>query len=188
MSCDRVQEQLLLYLGQQQPPEELRQHLAECPACRSLWRELSRLEQKLGSDELFYPGDTDVERLVSKVDAAVRSGERARKDAASRVRKIWLTYVPVAAVAALVLGVAIGWYVAERTVLTPDEAPSAAEEVSFTGLTDEDFVQLDDDAVSALLYELTTRHPYEAGEWLLDDLTEEELKYLEERFDVGDLL
>jgi hypothetical protein len=42
--------------------------------------------------------------------------------------------------------------------------------------------------VRLLLYDFASDRLYDASETLLDDITEEELRYLEQNFEVGDLL
>lgn len=188
MNCSRFQDQMLLYFGQKQLPEELREHLADCPACQALWEELTSLSDKLAGDDLFHPNDAQVEQLVSDVDVAIETIEQDKRHDISRIRGIWYKYVPIAAAAALVVGIAIGGYLANRMTLETRLSDIASNENTFVSLYEEDYEELDEGTIGILIYDFTAEHSYEASEWLLDDLTEEEFHYLENNFDVGDLL
>lgn len=188
MNCSHFRDQMLLLFGRKQPPEELRAHIADCPSCRAVWEELTGVSEKLGGDDLFRPDDLQVEGLASRVDTAIEKMGRDNVPVATWIRRLWHERVPVAAAAALVLGIAIGTYMAGRTALESPVAEFAFEGTDIVSLYEGADVDLDEGTVDALIREFTAQHGYEAGEWLLDDLTQEELDYLEENFDVGDLL
>ena len=188
MSCSHFQDQMLLLFGQKQLPEELRSHLAECPSCRAVWEELAGVSKKLGGDDLFHPNDTQSERLTSEVDTTIEKIERSTRRAVTRIRKVWYERIPIAAVAALVLGIAIGTYMAGRTALDTGGAEVAFSITGVAGLYEGGDEELQESTVGSLIYDFTAQHSYEASEWLLNDLTEEELDFLEYNFDVGDLL
>jgi len=188
MSCSHFQDQMLLLFGQKQLPEELHDHLAECPSCRAVWDELTGMNEKLGGDDLFFPNDAQVEQWASRVDTAIEKIERDNVPVVTRIRKGWYERVPVAAAAALVLGIAIGTYLAGRTAFDTGGAEIASGITGVAGLYEGGNEELQESTVGSLIYDFTAQHSYEASEWLLDDLTEEELNYLEDNFDVGDLL
>jgi len=188
MNCSHFQDRMLLMFGQKQLPEELQSHLAECPSCRAVWEELTAVSEKLGGDDLFRPDDLQVERLASRVDTAIEKIERDNVPVMTRIRKGWYERIPVAAAAALVLGIAIGTYMAGRTAFDTGSAEIASDITGVTGLYEGGDEELQENTVGSLIYDFTAQHSYEASEWLLDDLTEEELDFLENNFDVGDLL
>jgi hypothetical protein len=188
MSCSHFQDQMLLLFGQERLPEELRSHLAECPSCRAVWEELTDVSEKLGGDDLFFPKDAQVEQWASKVDAAIEEIERDNVPVVTRIRKSWYERIPIAAAAALVLGIAIGTYMGGRTAFDTGEAEIASGITGIAGLYEGSDEELQESTVGSLIYDFTAQHSYEASEWLLDDLTEEELDFLEKNFDVGDLL
>ncbi len=188
MTCSRYQEQLLEQFGQRQLDSELQGHLATCPVCRAFWKELAGLSDNLGSDDLFSPDEVQVEQLVMQVSKTIGREMQYRREHFSFVKNVWLRYIPVAAAAALVLGIAIGGYMAGKTAFGPEKAELALSQTTANDLSSDDNEELDEGAVGTLIYDFASGHTYEAGEWLLDDLTEEELKYLEESFNVGDLL
>jgi len=188
MTCSHFQEQMLVYFGQKQLPTDLQEHLAECTTCQAAWKELSNLGDRLGENDLFHPNDAQVDRLVSKISSTIEEMEQDKKHYVPWVRRVWHTYVPTAAAAALVLGIAIGKYMTGGTAPDSRVTEMAASKTDISGLYEEGDQELDEDAVITLIDDFTTQHSSDASEWLLDDLTEEELKYLEKSFDVGDLL
>ena len=86
------------------------------------------------------------------------------------------------------LGIAIGMYLAGRTAFDTGSEEVASSITSVAGLYEEVDEELQESTVGSLIYDFTAQHPYDASEWLLNDLTEEELDFLENNFDVGDLL
>ena len=188
MNCSHFQDQMLLLFGQKQLPKELHSHLAGCPSCQTVWEEMTGVSEKLGGDDLFYPNDVQVEQLASEVDVTVEKMERSRSRVMTRIREVWYQHVPVAAAAALVLGIAIGTFMAGRTAFDNGGAEVASGFTDVTGLYEGSEEELSESAVGALIYDFTAQHSYDASEWLLYDLTEEELDFLENNFDVGDML
>ena len=188
MNCSHFQDQMLLLFGQKQLPEELQSHLAECPSCWDFWEELTGMNEKLGGDDLFFPNDAQAEQLASEVDTVIEKIERDNVPVVTRIRKGWYERVPIAAAAALVLGIAIGTYLAGRTAFDTGGAEIASGITSVASLYEVGNEELQESTVGSLIYDFTAQHSYEASEWLLNDLTEEELDFLENNFDVGDLL
>ena len=134
MNCSHFQDQMLLLFGQKQLPEELHSHLAECPSCRAVWEELTGVSKKLGGDDLFCPNDAQAEQLASEVDTVIEKMERKTGRTVTRIRKVWYERVPVAAAAALVLGIAIGTYMAGRTAFDTGGAEIASGITGVLGL------------------------------------------------------
>ncbi len=188
MNCSYFKDQMLLYFGGKYLPEELRRHLAECSTCRATWEELTGVSGKLGADDLFFPDDVEVDWLVSAVDKDIEKREPRPGRVAKRIRQIWYGYVPVAAAAALALGIALGTYIGGRTTFDPSVAEPAGGVDSIASFYETEDEDLDEGTLGTLLYDFTAQHSFNASEWLLDDLTEEELEFLENNFDVGDLL
>ncbi|MFQ6007587.1 MAG: hypothetical protein ACE5K8_01415 [Candidatus Zixiibacteriota bacterium] len=188
MSCSYYQELLLEQFGQRQLNSELQEHLTTCPECRALWKELAGLSDDLGTDDLFLLDQEQVEQLVMQVDNSIGRKTRYKQERLSLLKNVWLRYIPVTAAAAVVLGVVIGIYMAEKTTFGPDKPDLVLSQTAENGLQSVNDIELNEAVVGTLIYDFTIDHTYEASEWLLDDLTKEELKYLEESFNVGDLL
>ncbi len=187
MTCERAQELLLELFGGEKMTPEVREHLAACADCRSFWRELQDLSGRLGSDEMFAISDEEAEAAVARVDAALVPRRRCERPLMSFWHRVRSNVALPAAAAILVLGISVSLYLSETESglagfsTSPDVDMGIAELV--TGEED-----LDRATVDVLLYDLTAQHASFASELLLEDLTEEELEYLEKSFDVKELL
>ncbi len=178
----------MLHFGQTDLPGELGSHLEGCAACRTLWQELSNLKEGLGRDQEFHPSDLSSEQLCAEVDKKIREIEVASERAIPIARRRRLDFTPVAAAAALVLVVAAGLFVSNGRLPDLRESESATGQSDALVLNDVADEQPDAATVDFLIEDFTARHAYDASEWLLDDLTDEEIDYLERTFDVGNLL
>jgi hypothetical protein len=100
-----------------------------------------------------------------------------------------MRWLPAAASVLLVVGVGIGGYFMGRTNLNPATATIDQPTALLLGSVDEsDYDEPDDPTFEVLLSQFTTDRPFDASEKLLDDITDEEMEYLTQNFDVGDLL
>ncbi|MFH1375035.1 MAG: hypothetical protein ABII79_14725 [bacterium] len=188
MNCAHVKDELMLWFGQPRLPDELIDHLRQCRSCRAFWEESVAVSERLDQDSLFYPEPDETDRLVNSVMASLDARRPRDISVVSRLVSLWHRHVPVAAAAVLVLGIGIGIFLAGGTAFQTNLPESTAGVIEVAGIYDDDDAELDDNTVSALIEELTWQHRSEASQWLLDDLTEEELQYLEKSFNVGDLL
>lgn len=156
---------------------------------------LDDFKSRLGSNEDFYPNDAEVDRLVTALSAEIETtAQVSPPEIAGNITSIrgwWQRVAAMAAAVVLVLGT--GW-VGYRVGISVDSADQVADtehvasgEVVAMNLTDED-VSLDDSQVELLLREAATADGLALSEELLGDLTEEEVEYLTESFDVGELL
>jgi len=179
MNCAQVQEQLELFFGSEKLPEDIGEHLRNCETCRSHWEELQRLSARLGEDADFEPSPSDLQRAIAGVGDRIKPDEAPSITPVSRLRQ----FSRIAAVL-LIVGVAYTTYLIGRK-----QAPSTVAVVTDTVVTTAaDSAEMDDYFVSILIQDFSSDGYFEAGELLLDDLTEEELEYLTEHMTVGDLL
>ncbi len=187
MNCHEIQEMILLHFGHELP-NEVRDHLERCPDCRTFFEELAAEEEQLGTDELFYPDDEQVERMATQIEVLISSSDSEKSGFEKPQRGIWRRYLPVAAAAVLVLGLIWGAYQSGIRFFSAPGDSSTVDSIAWVSQNGGEKTELDENTIEALLYDFTTQNSYEASEWLLDDLTEEELQYLENNFDVRDLL
>ena len=186
MNRDELQNELLLYLGQETLPSELQEQLEGDPETRAWFEELRVAAKHMGSDDDFAPFGLDEDRFVSSVERQIAK-ETERKTTWFKITDItsfaWQKALPVAAAILLVLGVyELGQWrgssaIADRTFDTTGSEITPVEEEA-----------LDDQMVSLLLWDYGEKADFQASEQLLNDLTDEELEYLEKNFDVGELL
>jgi len=200
MNCQLCQDELLLYAGQERLPDDILNHLESCTLCREVWREIIAVTERLGDDSDFVPVDLDADQFVSDVERkieaiSVSDGASAHLPAQSeRVTWIgWSRYVSAAAAILLLVGISLigSWesrkYASTGSVIF-DSLAGLDGSVSLLSLYDSEVDQFDDDVLSVILSDFGSNGYFEASELLLDDLSAEELQYLEENFDVGEVL
>jgi len=179
MKCEQVKEQLELFFGNDEFPEDIERHLQGCETCRKHREELQRLSEKLGVDADFEPSRSDLERAIAGVGSRIGSNQ-----APSIIPVSWLRPLSRVAAAILIVGVSYTTYLIGRkqaqypTVATVDTVQTATS----------DSAEMDDEFVSMLINDLSSNGYFDAGELLLNDLTDEEMDYLKENMTVGDLL
>lgn len=193
MTCTECRQQLEQSFGQIQLEATLVEHLGGCAECREYWEQLARLAEDI-PDNTAFTFDTDtIDRLVRTVDRAIDQANGttpfAKQDAHEVSRWNLMRLAPAAAAVLLVAGVGLGGYFVGRTNFDP--AITTIVQPVATGLssTDEsDYDEPDDPTFEVLLSDFAADRPYDASEKLLDDITDEEMEYLAQNFDVGDLL
>ncbi|UCC44051.1 MAG: hypothetical protein JSU65_13220 [Candidatus Zixiibacteriota bacterium] len=177
MNCRECQDELLLYGGVEALPEELSNHLDSCEACRRYLDEISEIAARFRADSDLVSESVDVERFVEGVEARIG---RSRVDRLPAVT--WVRHVAYAASILLVAGImSVGLRYVDRDSPVNGVPPS----------TDQDYYaeeELDEGVVDIVISDFSSRGFLEAGDELLNDVTEDELKYLEENFDVRNLL
>jgi hypothetical protein len=186
MNCDKARELLELSFGSNDLPAELIRHLQECQTCAAFQAELNELSTGLGSDDDFVLAPADLERAVNAVGSAIAPQETT---VVTSLR--WLR--PMIRIAAVVLVVAVSFSAYQIGKYSGPSATSGDVSSSTYG----DIValwegplenEMDDDFVSILIEDYSDGNYYNAGEALLGDISEEELEYLLENLEVGELL
>ncbi len=193
MNCADCRQELEFSFGQAEFEATVSEHLAQCADCRTYWAELAELAGGLPGDDAFVVDATTVEMLAHKVDQTIDAKETKGKttfdeSAGQRSAVAWMRLLPAAAALLLVIGIGSAGYLLGRfdKQATTISGDGAAFEISQT--MDDDYSEPDDQTVRLLLYDFASDRLYDASETLLDDITEEELRYLEQNFEVGDLL
>ncbi len=168
----------------------------------TMHRELKRMQdlaEHLGADTDFYPDDSEVDMLTARVNNAIDELRPAGSYSFRRKVSIlsWLRRATSVAVVVLLAGTGFLAYIEHRAA---EKSPSL-EDVGYetvlmslqkpevvAAAAGSDYQALDDTAIDQLLYDYTSNARFSAGERLLDDLSEDELQYLEKNFNVGDIL
>lgn len=185
MNCRQVQDELLLLIDRQQLPDELRRHVDSCEECRRLWTELSALKENLGRDEDFEVDDETAESIVAAVDRRLDQLEMAR---VTDVRASWMTYIPAAAAVVLIVGISAVVYFSGWLSSNGGQAQAPTNDSLWVSLADSEVSYLDNTDLSQLLSAISVDNDEAMETILLEGMTDEELKYLEENFDVGEIL
>ena len=193
MNCADCRQELELSFGQAGFDATVSEHLAQCVDCRTYWAEMKELAGSLPGDDAFMVDATTVEMLALRVDQAIDAQESKGTTTPGELGEqrsllTWMRLLPAAAALLLVIGIGSAGYLLGRfdkqaTTITGN---GTAFEISQT--MDDDYSEPDDPTVQLLLYDFASDRLYDASETLLDDITEEELRYLEQNFEVGDLL
>ncbi len=196
MTCARFQDEALLHFGENSLPEAMTAHLEQCPACREFWNELSATAAAMPEDEDFFPSELELNSAVAGVetrldDLTPKAADQPDDTVVVSLRERVLRALPAAAAVMLMLTVGYNSYLSEIGVSDTAETASAVifdlSDITEAS-TQEELFAPSDEAFSALLYDFTTTASTDASEQLLDDLTAEELQYLEDNLDVGDIL
>jgi len=185
MNCRNIQDELILYTGKRELPPDLQAHVNGCAACRSFWTEIISATAGLGSDSDFYLSETEIEASVSRVDERI---DRLELGKVTDVRSAWKSFVPAAAAVVLLVGMSLIIYVAGW--LNGDGGQTALDtpDTSFVTLENGDMGALSENDFEYILYQVSIDHLGTGSEVLFDDITEEEIEYLDQNFDVGEIL
>jgi len=187
MNCSECRDELLLRVGQAEPlPSGLRDHLNSCDECRKIYQELKVNCERLGNDTDFVPDGLTEEQFVAAVERRI---ERVRP---SRVTWVaWRRYVPVVAAILIVFAITLLGY-RELRIEHDNGVVQTADTLVSDGLLwtlyDQEINDFDDEFFNLILSDFVIDRYFDAGEQLLDDLSEEELQYLQENFNVGEIL
>ncbi len=185
MSCEKFELELFESFGSGEFSFELQAHLKNCSACQAIQQNLQSVSTEIGSDELFFETDATVNKRVEEVNSKIDQLELSKVvDVSSR----WKAYVPMAAALVLVFGVGLITKVALQFVDTPETAEISQVEMLFVSLTDEDTQSLTEIEFSEFVDDYTTEYTLDNELKMLDEMTEEEYKYLEENLNIGEIL
>ncbi|MEW5794908.1 MAG: hypothetical protein AB1772_00980 [Candidatus Zixiibacteriota bacterium] len=188
MNCDKVREELELDFGTNQSSAEVADHLRTCESCRAYRDELINLAPRLGDDDNIALTFAEIEHAVRMVEGRIAPRRSYRP-----VFRRWLQpLVRVAAAAAIALFAYGAYELGQMQGMSEDGVSLTSTGVTTDNLTllltGDLGTELDDDMVRVLIDEFSSSAPLGASESLLDDISEEEMKYLEEHFEIGDLL
>jgi hypothetical protein len=191
MTCAECRDELMLSFGQRRNSQDVESHLAGCANCRAFAAELSATAARIADESAFYPDRGEAIRLAAKIERSLDNERTART-----VSLHWLPYVAVAASIVLLAGIALigrgHWsgsgengssQMADTSVLPGYSAVNVLD----NGLTEQN-AELNDADVQALLEDYTSGGTWNAGERLINGLTEAEMQYLKENLTVKDIL
>jgi hypothetical protein len=189
MNCKTAQEQIMLSFADESLPDDVARHVGSCRECTQFLRELQTIGEKLGPDDLFHPEAGEVERLVSAVDRRIAELEppAARPVRATPLRP-GFGYLAAAAAVVLIAGIYLVSYLSGINGEGGMTGLGSVDTVLTSVEEEAELYEPDESSVGMLLYDFVGSRKLSAGEALLEDITEDELEYLEQNFDVGDLL
>lgn len=185
MDCREFHEELDLRFPSLDLSDKEKLHLKGCASCQQHWRRLQTMTGTLGSEEDFYWGDSEVERLIGAVNSRINDSAPQERAYRFRLRRL----IPLAAAVILIMSVSlISLFLNNDTPGDKSLYDKFNSDSFYTLLEDPNSAELDEGTVEMLLKDLTSGHAMNAGELLLDDLTLEEFDYLMDNYDVRELL
>ena len=179
MNCQQIKDELMLLVGSDQVPDDLQKHLDTCDDCRKFWSELVSLTEGLGADDEFRLDRATIEAAVSNIDRRIDLREL---DRVVEVGASWKAWVPAAAAMFLLVGISLIVYMVGGFGDRNGKAELPTKDSTWVIVENGELDALDENAVAYIL------HQSASYEMLGEDLTDEELEYLENNFDVGDIL
>lgn len=185
MNCDQAREGLELQFGSDDYPAELVKHIDECASCRANEQELTRLIEGQGSHDDFALSEDELARAVESVESRIRPHRQTES-----ISIKWSRPLISAAAAILLLGVSFGAYQLGRDHAESEfDVRYTPEYGSLASVLEADLdEEMDEGLVSILIDDYSAGDFFGAGEALLGDISEEELEYLVENLEAGELL
>lgn len=185
MNCQQIKDELVLLIGADSIPQEIQKHLDSCDDCRAFWTELTAVTDSLGKDEDFYPDDATLESAVNRVDERIDQLEMKK---VTDVRSAWFSFVPAAAAVILLVGVSVSAYLMGWFTPGNGQAGLTSPDTAWVTLENGDIDIIQNSSLDYVMYQSTAYDYTASTELLYEELTEEELEYLDENFDVGEIL
>lgn len=186
MNCNDYQNRLLESFGEKILPEDLEKHLKECKDCITFRDELTTISGNIGSDELFRLGDIEVERMAEKIDSRI---DRIELEKETKAIPMWKYFVPVAAAIFLVLGIAsVGNFIQMFDDGSEVATKNIIDDSIFVIIGNNDIEDYSGISIDDLILDYTSQDNFISDAILTEDLTEEKYQYLEENFDIGEIL
>lgn len=186
MTCRECRDELELWTGQPALPQDIREHLAGCTECRAYWNELCSLAADLA-------GDGQIE-LSEAETVKIEQGINRRLDSAhpTVVTPLgWLRWAAFAASVIIVAGIGFTGYRAnwfsQRTAGLDTTVVALADSQSGPATIFDQGDDLDDEDYSILERAIDSTAQLDNAS-TLDNLSDEQIKYLESHLDVRGLI
>jgi predicted anti-sigma-YlaC factor YlaD len=187
MTCERARELLELAFGAELADPELERHLETCPDCRAYRDELETLAWGLGRDVEFKLDEYEVGRVAALVDQSI-----ARDSHTTIIPVNWLRRLTRVAAAVFIVAASLTAYrLGQQNGLTSVQTASVqADNAAVLGTADyaDESLYLDEGMVNLLIQDYAPGGLLGTDQYLINDLSDEEMRYLENNFDVGELL
>ncbi|HDL01398.1 MAG TPA: hypothetical protein ENH23_04115 [candidate division Zixibacteria bacterium] len=185
MNCKKYEQELFESFGINSFSSELLKHINTCDSCKDIFANLHAVSTTFGSDELFFESDEIVAKRVEAVNDKIDQLELSK---VVDVKSRWKSYVPMAAALFLVLGVGLLTKVLLQFDTSTQTAVNTNSEYLSFSLNDEDTKFLTEVDFSEFVDDYTSEFGLDNDLNMLDDISEEEYKYLEENLNIGEIL
>ena len=186
MNCRELKDCLNERLGALFFEDEESRHLQECARCRQYYESLKTMEATLQNSTVASLDPNEFASMQLKLDERIN---RYQMRAISFYR-LSLRF-GTALGAFLLVAVISFWSGLDIGLQSYDEASVAMYDTYYL-VYDSDIVEEEQDMneqyIDLLLFEYTNDFGFNAGDMLLEDITSDELEYLEKELDAGDIL
>jgi len=191
MDCNKIKNILDESFGSTLPVEII-DHLNSCQSCNDYWQEINTLSSALFNSSDLELSEKELDQAVVNINQVIDNQNSKIIPIANKYHSRWLVISRVAAVLAVIM-VSYGSFQLgqNNTAVLPQPVIENSIDIFGSDLiswSDEEDQELDDETVSLLIADYTSESGINAVENLLDDLTDEEIEYLEKNFDIGDIL
>lgn len=178
MKCNEVKNELMLITNDNEMTSSLSEHLARCADCKAYYEETKNILKDFASDDLFTLSGSETEDIINNVN---RKLDKTNPKIISLYR-----YFSMAAAVILVLGVT---YIARQTGEF-DRGNSPLYSNSDSINTNDNIAKVlnGDDEMYDLYLEQLNLENSENNDQFWYYLSEEDFEYLEDNFDVKELL
>lgn len=182
MTCQQIREELDLSFGVEEYSAEIKAHLATCEDCRAYAAELFSLTASLGDDSAFATNIFESNKIGWAVEDAMNRHPKPKPVWSSRIR-----YIAAAAVVVLAAAIGVDQYRRNISVDIPTTKDTTQLASTDTNLLPATTLDMTNTELEQMLLDYSTLDDNAASE-VLQNLTDEEMQYLEKNFDVGELL
>lgn len=188
MTCHECRNELELWVGLADLPEELREHLDACFECKQIWDDLSRLAGTFADDRAFAVTPDERATILKGINDRIQD-----KQPTIISRLNWLRVAAVAASVIIVAGIGITGYraqwfggqagVSDTTMIAVAQADSQMS--NRTSL--QETLDLDEDDYSIMETAIDSTVSLDDAD-VLENLSDEQMQYLESHLDVRGLI
>jgi hypothetical protein len=179
-------DELYEHFGEEQLPEELKREIDSDNDLKREWDELQQIEASLPDESAFGVSDAELDELCAAVDEKIDHANVVSIKRRGILSPTWQRTVTLAATLALVI---IGSLLFNQYQPREDQTAATADNEIYSSLMiTDDNIELSDPMYNALLMNYSSGPMAQPASMLLDDLTDAEMEYLNENFDVDELM
>ena len=182
---NQLKGEILEHFGDENLPDELQRAVDSDPELGHEWQALRALDALMPGEEEFFLPPAEIEALCLRVERQIDSAPPELTSIPWHITPIWRRSLAIAATVVFIVG---GSLMIDRLRQfdQSDPSDSSVQMPAETVATEE--IEVSQPMYDALLLDYTNRASAEPALLLLEDLTEDEYEYLNNNFDVEELL
>lgn len=185
MNCDSFKNKISQRVGSIFLGVDEKEHLELCPECKNLYENYVALEKGLNDLVIEPLGAVEFAAMQQKLDDSINRYQRRAISFYSLATRYGAGLVAVAFLffVSLWSGFEFGVYYSESN--NQSDIYYLADNGD---IEDDEDESMNEEYIELLLYDYTESNGFNSGDMLLGDLTLDELEYLENNLDAGDIL